>query len=751
MVDTVRTIPLLSDHLAIDIQTQFITDCLTLNKVRCRDFRNFDEAKFVEAFQTTDICEKIKMAADCEEASTSLILATRAVCDQFAPMRSVRAFTSSVSKTKPFVTTELKKMFRKRDRALRALKLDYSTENLLFFKDVQKATSRKVKEEKKKYDTEKTNQILIKPRDVWKKLNDIVGWRGERHAPNIKASDYKDFQATLVNSVNTLIKVDTTPEEYQLADTSSTSHQLSLRQVTIDEVLTVLKSINHKKATGLDSINPRLLKAASEPLAAPLTDLFNRCIQENTFPTSFKSSRMTPVFKKGDKKVCSNYRPVSILNSMAIVFEKLIHSQLTDYLTVNNLYDDCQFGFRKGCNTSHAVSRIIDKISRSLEKGELCAIVAIDCNKAFDQVTHDQILLSLSKIRCDQKTIEFFSDYLRNRPSTVVVNNETATPFVATRGVPQGSVLGPTLFVTTVNLKESDIPADSYTQFADDVTVHDSAQNLTELVKLVTANVTKLVKFLKVRGLSLNFTKCNLCVFGNKRQLESVPRDLKIVIGDSEIERVETVCILGAKFDEELNFFKHWDSLITECQSKIRLLYRTASHLKQSLRLILSQALVYNRLTYLDWVFCGYISNTSLSARLSKLQKNLARWMVHGKKAFKHAFDNKKYPHVELSSLGWHPITKKFEAHLVAEVWKARVFKGVFPYFTVTPIDCKRQTRLSGSSGLYIEPCRTRARSQCAQIYGAKLFNSCPQARLATSPFEARSAYLERLETTDLP
>ena len=185
----------------------------------------------------------------------------------------------------------------------------------------------------------------------------------------------------------------------------------------VDESFVVkhLKSLKASKATGLDKINIKLLKDASEVIAHSIAKLINRSIQSHTFPSSWKCSKVIPLYKSGDRTNASNYRPISVLPALSKLMEKAVYTQLYDYLTENNIFNDNQFGFRQKCSATTALLSFADEILASMEKGEVCRSVFLDLSKAFDTVDHAIMLKKLSAIGVSTDNLAWFASYLHSR------------------------------------------------------------------------------------------------------------------------------------------------------------------------------------------------------------------------------------------------------------------------------------------------------------------------------------------------
>ena len=227
--------------------------------------------------------------------------------------------------------------------------------------------------------------------------------------------------------------------------------KLSSIEVREQEVLDLLKSIDVSKATGPDGIGPKLLKEAGKAIVPSLTKLFNMCLQTSKIPRMWKQANVLPLHKKGDNFVFNNYRPVSLLSCTSKLLEKIVFKNVFNYIRDNNILTPHQSGFRPGDSTTNQLAYLYHKFSQALDLKKDVRIVFCDISKAFDRVWFEGILFKLRNIGIGGKLLSFFKDYLSDRYQTVVIDGESSSPGRITAGVPQGSVLGPLLFLIYIN------------------------------------------------------------------------------------------------------------------------------------------------------------------------------------------------------------------------------------------------------------------------------------------------------------
>ncbi len=221
--------------------------------------------------------------------------------------------------------------------------------------------------------------------------------------------------------------------------------------IIASEITDLINSLTTNKASGPDNINHRLLKNISTSVASPLSLLYNMSINCHEFPSQWKIGHIIPIYKKGEHCAPSNYRPISLLSCVGKLFERLVFKRMHNYFIDNKLLCKYQSGFMPGHSTQFQLIEIYHQICMSLDKHEDLCMVFCDISKAFDRVWHKGLLFKLKQYGIPTFMIKWFQSYLTNRRQRVCVNSTLSSEQVLHAGVPQGSVLGPFLFLVYIN------------------------------------------------------------------------------------------------------------------------------------------------------------------------------------------------------------------------------------------------------------------------------------------------------------
>ena len=290
------------------------------------------------------------------------------------------------------------------------------------------------------------------------------------------------------------------------------AQDLSEIQISEQDVKNEIKKLTLNKATGPDKIHNILLIAASDVLAKPLSSFFNRCLEESKFPTPWKLAHVTPVYKKGNKDDCTNYRPISLLSCVGKLLERCVHKHVNAFLTENELISSSQSGFQTGDSTVNQLVSIYNNFAKHYDQGITTQAIFFDISKAFDRVWHKGLLLKLNSLGVRGKLLEWFQDYLSHRTQIVVLGGETSDPKELTTGVPQGSVLGPLLFLVYINDIVCNIES-IMKLFADDTSMSNSHTNPEHRAKVLNSDLLKVELWSKNWKVKFNDTKTELMNF----------------------------------------------------------------------------------------------------------------------------------------------------------------------------------------------------------------------------------------------
>ena len=269
-----------------------------------------------------------------------------------------------------------------------------------------------------------------------------------------------------------------------------------------------------------------------------------------------KISKVIPVYKKGDKDHVCNYRPISLLTSLSKLLEKIVYTRLLEFLNIH-IISNSQFGFRQKHSTSHAILTLIEKVTKAIDKFQHTVGVFLDLSKAFDTIDHDILLYKLYHYGIRGKALEWFRSYLTNRKQFVAINVHYSSQQDVDCGVPQGSLLGPLLFILCITDIQNSSEILSFILFADDSNVFLSHPDPHILVNTLVSELEMLLFWIRTNNLSLNLQKTKCMIFSNS--LDRLP--MNIALDGTVLEIVSSTKFLGLTIDNKLSWKPHIDSV----------------------------------------------------------------------------------------------------------------------------------------------------------------------------------------------
>ena len=343
-----------------------------------------------------------------------------------------------------------------------------------------------------------------------------------------------------------------------------------LQPVTEEEIMQQVKNAKKKKSKDHDQFDMCLVKKIIPYIVKPLAHICNTSLMNGIFPDRMKIARVIPLFKNGDVKEYSNYRPVSILPQFSKILEKVFRNRLMSFINDKQILNNSQFGFRKNMSTALAISELVEEITTAIDEGKTTVGVFIDLKKAFDTADHNILVKKLEHYGIRGLAKDWVCSYLESRRQYVCINDSNSDCLDVKCGVPQGSILGPALFILYVNDMCNVSKSLKSILFADDTNLFYAGKDLDEVCKIVSRELNILHIWFKVNKLSLNVAKTNFMIFGNKRFEENY----MISINGMNINRVYVTKFLGVHIDSKLNWKEHISVIKTKVAKNVSIMNR---------------------------------------------------------------------------------------------------------------------------------------------------------------------------------
>ena len=400
-----------------------------------------------------------------------------------------------------------------------------------------------------------------------------------------------------------------------------------------NEISDIIQQLDEKKAPDIYNFPIGILKQVNDLISPILSYVFNASVTQSIFPSKLKFAKVIPLFKNnGAKNDFKNYRPISVLPIFDKVFEKIVHKRLLKFFTDFEILTPTQFGFQPNKSTDHAILNLTNKISSAIKKKEHCCAIFLDLAKAFDTVDHKILIGKLMKSGIRGPMLKWFESYLELRYQCVSVGEQLSTPINMKYGVPQGSVLGPLLFLLYIN----DIPDSSksflYTLFADDTCLVAKHSDLNELEALVNREMVNVSKWLTNNKLSLNIAKsCFLLFTGESKDNFSIRLD------DTDITRLNTVKYLGILIDDRLNWKSHINSVLGKVKKASGMLRKVSYLVPNTVNRTLYFSFIQSQIQYAltSWGSPSSKGMSPINDLIAKFTKNINKYKPNNMINFK--------------------------------------------------------------------------------------------------------------------
>ncbi|KAG7303704.1 hypothetical protein JYU34_012261 [Plutella xylostella] len=404
-----------------------------------------------------------------------------------------------------------------------------------------------------------------------------------------------------------------------------------------DEVELIIRNLKSESATGWDNISPKLLKMCKDIIVPPITKICNLALDTGTFPDVFKRSLIHPIHKGGDMDSVNNYRPISVLPALSKILEKILNNRLMKFLEHNNLLSSSQFGFRRGRSTEDAINSLVDHVVSKVDMKKKCLSIFLDLKKAFDTVHIPSLLIKMERIGIRAPPLEIFKNYLTSRVQQVKIGSHVSSDAPVTFGIPQGSILGPSLFLIYINdICQIDVKKGRTYCFADDTALVFHGETWEEAYFLAEKGLQKVAHWLDSNLLSLNMEKTKYLAFSirnNTGPLTNLPLKLhkcnelqRTTCDCPEVSRVDQIKYLGVVIDDKLRWKAHVDMTTSRVRKMIWVFRRLRGIADLKILNMLYYALCYSLINYCISVWGGCCKTFII--QLERAQRSVLKVMT---------------------------------------------------------------------------------------------------------------------------
>ena len=459
-------------------------------------------------------------------------------------------------------------------------------------------------------------------------------------------------------------KLDPTQNDPLPDFTLLTDNKIETIILTSVEIFNILKHLNVSKAVGPDKISNRILKECAISLSEPLARLFNLSLAQGVFPSCWKIANVIPIFKKESKNNASNYRPISLLSSLSKVLEKAVHYHLYTYLNDHSLLTVKNSGFKQKDSTVNQLLSIVHKLYSGLDNKENACLVFLDISKAFDRVWHEGLLFKLKQLGISGTLLKWLESYLALRKQRVILDGCCSDVSYVEAGVPQGSILGPLLFLVYVNDLVTDLECDPHL-FADDTSLLDIFTNpLTSSLK-INRDLERIYKWGRLWRVKFNPIKTIFQIISNRKNVIYPNLIFDGVVIKRSIEHVH----LGLTITSNLSWQRHIDKAILKANKLLYVMNNIKTKLPRNALCALYKSMLLPVIEYCDVIF----DNCTIRAALA-LENVQRRAALACTGAYKHTSNDRL-----LLELNWIPLRQRRTNHKLFILYK--IIHGLAPSY----------------------------------------------------------------------
>ena len=632
-------------------------------------------------------------------------------------------------KDKPYITSDIKDSIKSRNKLYKKhLNNPDNIEIKAEWKRCRNKTSELIKKEEESYYKNIINSHKNSSQALWKTFGKVLNNKKIKHSkigsldvngeiqtnPGAIANSFNNFFSEIGEKLANKFSNQNNSEFAKYLG-SPVQHSMFFHSISESEINEVISDLKNSNSTGYDDYNTKFIKLSSPLLAPALEKIFNLSINTGVYPDSLKIAKVIPIFKNGSKSSVNNYRPISILSPINKIFEKIIYSRLIKYIDKYNLLYKYQYGFRKNHSTEHALIELMDQIKLNIGKNKMSCGIFIDLSKAFDTVDHKILLSKLEHYGIRGTTLDLLKSYLSNRSQYVQIEKSKSETRFVSCGVPQGSVLGPLLFLLFINDLPLCCPSGKVRIFADDTTIFFHSDSIENIIETASIIMTQLTRWFNANKLTLNAEKSSFTLFrSGRKKISNIPDYIEFL--DNQIRRTTHIKFLGVTIEENLSWNLHINEICNKLKRLFHIFYNIRDYLSKENIKTIYYTLIYSRIKYGITLFSQ--AGSSKLKKIQTLQNQLLKVLL--KKEYRYSTNEL---HKSLDILKVNDIAEQEIATFVHKYFLNKLPPVFNDYFKTLAQQHQRNTR-NGHYLLSILSHKTDIPSSSMRISGAKVWNN---------------------------
>lgn len=712
--------PKITDHSIIELTMR--KNCISHdnNTIRLKNFANYNQSNLLNRlsyykWNTTDINVNITAAEMVQALQNSL--------NDLSTYKTIKLRVKN-----PWFNAELRDLQKDRDRLYKIAKLSSAENDWRNYKNTRNYYCNLIKLRKNSYYEAKIQENHGDSKNMWKLIKGII-----KHdtKDTIKKVIFEDVESTdadeisqkfneyFVNSI-TAINMAIPYSSFKEVPVPESDNIFKFKEVTLMDLKKTIAKIKRKGST--DGISIHVINDALPVIGNTFVQLINESMRNGIFPESWKKAKIVPIQKIPLTKKCEEFRPINMLPVYEQILEVIVKDQLQEFLESNNTLSYNQSGFRNKHSCETALNLVLANWKSELDLNKSVVGVFLDYKRAFETIDRNRLLMKLEKYGIRGVEKKWFESYLTSRSQTTVFGGGESTEILNNLGVPQGSVLGPILFVLYINDLVLNVKYCSLNLFADDTLVSVSDDNVINAVNKMNMDLDVIAKWLQLNKLKLNIPKTKFIVISNKNQEN---KTVKIKIEDLQLEQVSQIKYLGVIIDNKLSFRNNVDFIIKKVAKKISFLGRISSKLSTQARI-----LVYKSIIAPHFDYCASILFLCHDGDLQRLQKQQNR-------AMRIILQCSKFTSISfmLDALQWLSIKQRIYFNTLVLIYKA--INKLLPEYMSHKLMLNAEVhnyKTRKCLDLRLPKLSKSCTQNCLYYKGIKIYNTLPaEAKMATN------------------
>lgn len=722
--------PKITDHAWIKVELGKSNTESKQKEYKSRNYSKIDDKEFTAVLKNSvrqwtdgDLNWKAKIFVDSIVGTLDIV----------APKKATKI--PSVWEGKKWYSDEVRRAAGRRDNAYREAIYAGTDDNWEQFKVERNAVVKLIRKKKKEYYENRIDCNKNDPTKMWKTLKELI--RGEstgtKEIGNINFEILDDtiqgnmadkFNMFYVESINNIVNsIDSgatgSPGRRRILigdDLGNERRIEHFENIEIEELGKVVNGLPKKKGTE-EGISTEIIKLTFSAIGQEFVDVINESLREGCCPNNWKTSTIIPIPKIEKAKNAKDFRPINMLPLYEKVLELVVKSQIEKYLEINEIITEHQSGFRKQYSCETAIQTVIDEWKLNISEGKLVGVIFMDLKRAFETVDRDLLIEKMFQYGIRGKVLEWFRSYLNNRTQQVLFNEEFSEIIATKYGVPQGSVLGPLLFIIYINDIVDICPEDcAVKMFADDTLIYVTGDSSDEVERKMNEALSIVEGWMNRNKLVMNAEKTKFMIVRSVRKELRGNIVLKCMDG-TELERVEVMKYLGVMIDDKIRFKDHCEYILKKIGKKTSFLNRIGQYISAYTRCVVYKAIIAPHFEY-----CATLLVGMGETELNKLQ-------IAQNRAMRVILQCSRYTRVNdmLQAVQFMSVRQRLYYNVCIFIFKAvkkLLPKEVTSKFEIVKLRTGRVTRQAENIAIQFR--RTRSAQKSMFYDGVKMYNALP-------------------------